>query len=71
MDSIKYRVGDLTKGDRSRPTMDPLKKMVETSADGEPIDFGTMTANEFILYLSELSPKGARYSVLQRFPLGH
>lgn len=32
-------------------------------------DFGTMTAREFYLYESKLSPKGARYSKLQAFPL--
>ena len=59
----------MTKGDRSRPTMDALQKMVETSSHGQQIDFGTMTANEFILYLSELSPKGARYTALEKYPL--
>ena len=32
-------------------------------------DFGTMTAREFYLYESKLSPKGAQYSKLQAFPL--
>ncbi len=32
-------------------------------------DFGTMTAREFYLYESKLSPSGARYSKLQAFPL--
>jgi RNA 2',3'-cyclic 3'-phosphodiesterase len=31
--------------------------------------FGTMTAREFFLYQSKLSPQGARYSKLERFPL--
>jgi RNA 2',3'-cyclic 3'-phosphodiesterase len=30
-------------------------------------DFGTMTANEFFLYESKLSPRGATYSKLTRF----
>ncbi|HVP43359.1 MAG TPA: RNA 2',3'-cyclic phosphodiesterase [Terriglobales bacterium] len=34
-----------------------------------PPDFGTMTAREFFLYLSELSPKGAQYTKLDRFAL--
>lgn len=34
-----------------------------------PPDFGTMTAREFFLYLSKLSPKGAQYTRLERFPL--
>jgi 2'-5' RNA ligase len=33
-------------------------------------DFGTMTAREFYLYESKLSPSGARYSKLQAFSLG-
>ncbi len=35
----------------------------------EPPEFGTMTAQEFFLYESKLSPSGARYSKLARFPL--
>lgn len=34
------------------------------------LDFGTMIANEFILYQSQLSPGGSKYTKLQRFPLG-
>lgn len=34
-----------------------------------PPDFGTMTANEFFLYESKLSPRGAQYSKLARYPL--
>lgn len=33
-------------------------------------DFGTMTAREFILYESKLTPQGARYSRMEGFPLG-
>jgi len=32
-------------------------------------DFGTMTAHEFILYQSTLTPKGSRYTKLATFPL--
>jgi len=32
-------------------------------------DFGTMTAREFFLYRSQLSPKGSQYSKLASFPL--
>jgi 2'-5' RNA ligase len=32
-------------------------------------EFGTMTATEFFLYESKLSPKGAQYFKLERFPL--
>lgn len=31
-------------------------------------EFGTMTATEFFLYQSKLSPKGAQYFKLERFP---
>ena len=34
-----------------------------------PPDFGTMTASEFFLYESKLSPRGAQYTKLARFPL--
>jgi RNA 2',3'-cyclic 3'-phosphodiesterase len=33
-------------------------------------EFGTMTAREFFLYQSQLSPKGSRYTKLARFNLG-
>jgi 2'-5' RNA ligase len=32
-------------------------------------EFGTMTAREFILYQSQLSPKGSKYTKLARFDL--
>ncbi len=35
-----------------------------------PADFGTMTARDFFLYESKLSPAGARYTKIARFPLG-
>ncbi len=35
-----------------------------------PPEFGTMTASEFFLYESKLSPRGAQYSKLARYPLG-
>jgi 2'-5' RNA ligase len=57
------------KGDANRATMTQLKHLVESSPDWQQIDFGTMTANEFILYLSELSPKGAKYTALEKYPL--
>ena len=34
-----------------------------------PPEFGTMTAREFFLYESKLSPAGSQYTQLQRFPL--
>jgi RNA 2',3'-cyclic 3'-phosphodiesterase len=52
--------------DRDKPKMYELKARVEMMT---PPDFGTMTAREFFLYLSKLSPKGAQYTKLERFPL--
>lgn len=57
------------KGDRTAPVMLSLKQLVEHAPELQHPQFGTMTAKEFVLYLSELSPKGARYTRLQRFPL--
>jgi RNA 2',3'-cyclic 3'-phosphodiesterase len=34
-----------------------------------PPEFGTMTASEFFLYESRLSPRGAQYTKIARFPL--
>jgi 2'-5' RNA ligase len=58
-----------SKSDRHAPTMYSLKQLVESTPDLRQSDFGTMTANEFVLYLSELSPKGAKYTVLEKYPL--
>jgi 2'-5' RNA ligase len=55
--------------DRHEPAMFSLKQLIDTHPELQNPQFGTMTANEFVLYLSELSPKGARYTALQRFPL--
>jgi RNA 2',3'-cyclic 3'-phosphodiesterase len=33
-------------------------------------EFGTMTAHEFFLYQSQLSPGGSRYTKIERFALG-
>jgi len=52
--------------DRNKPKMYELKARVEGTP---PPEFGTMTAREFFLYLSKLSPKGAQYTKLERFPL--
>jgi RNA 2',3'-cyclic 3'-phosphodiesterase len=55
-----------SKGDGPNTAFAELKKRV--AAMGE-LDFGAMAAREFILYQSQLSPSGSRYTVLQRFPL--
>jgi 2'-5' RNA ligase len=54
------------KGDGPNATFAVLEKRL--AAMGE-LDFGAMTAHEFILYQSHLSPKGSKYSKLQRFPM--
>ena len=59
--SPKWRQGD-------RPNSDfvVLNKRLEAMA---ALDFGTMTAHWFVLYQSELSPKGSKYTKLHRYPL--
>ena len=54
------------KGDGPSATFAVLEKRL--AAMGE-LDFGTMTAREFILYQSQLSPGGSKYTKLQRFAL--
>jgi 2'-5' RNA ligase len=54
------------KGDAPNSAFSVLEKRL--AAMGE-LDFGRMTAREFILYQSELSPRGSQYTKLQRFPL--
>jgi len=54
------------KGDGPNTIFAVLDKRL--AAMGE-LDFGTMTAREFILYQSQLSPGGSKYTKLQRFPL--
>jgi len=54
------------KGDSPKNTFAVLEKRL--AAMGE-LDFGAMTAHEFILYQSQLSPSGSKYTKLQRFPL--
>ena len=54
------------KGDGPNAAFATLEKRL--AAMGE-LDFGTMTAREFILYQSQLLPGGSKYTKLQRFPL--
>ncbi len=54
------------KGDGPNTAFAALEKRL--AAMGE-LDFGRMTAREFILYQSQLSPGGSKYTKLQRFPL--
>ena len=52
------------KGDRPNRQFAALQSRL-----GEVPEFGTMTAGEFFLYRSQLSPKGSRYTKIARFPL--
>jgi len=54
------------KGDGPNTIFATLEKRV--AAMGE-LNFGSMTAHEFILFQSQLSPAGSKYTKLQRFPL--
>ena len=44
-------------------------KLQEKLAQASSADFGVMTAREFFLYRSQLSPKGSRYTKIARFEL--
>jgi len=46
-----------------------LQRVREELAKLPPPDFGTMTAHEFFLYESHLSPAGARYEKRASYPL--
>jgi 2'-5' RNA ligase len=55
------------KGDGANSVFQPLqKRLVAMPA----LDFGTMTAREFFLYLSQPMRGGARYTKIARFGLG-
>ncbi len=53
-------------GDRPRSTFSHVHEKLQALPSPE---FGTMTATEFFLYESKLSPKGAQYTKLERFAL--
>ena len=53
-------------GERSAPGLQQVRAKVETLP---LLEFGTMTAREFYLYQSKLSPAGAQYTKLSRYPL--
>lgn len=53
-------------GDKAAPGLQQVRGRVESM----PVpQFGTMTATEFILYQSTLTPTGSRYSKLERYRL--
>jgi RNA 2',3'-cyclic 3'-phosphodiesterase len=53
-------------GDGPNSILAILQKRLGTMGE---LDFGTMTADKFILYQSQLSPKGSRYTKLESFPM--
>lgn len=53
--------------DKSNPKFQRLQQRLSSMPQPE---FGTMTARDFFLYESKLSPRGAQYSKLERYPLG-
>lgn len=55
------------KGDRANPG---FRRLQEKLGAMPGLEFGTMTAREFFLYQSQLSPKGSRYTKIGRFALG-
>jgi RNA 2',3'-cyclic 3'-phosphodiesterase len=55
------------RGEHSAPGLRALAIKLEELA---PADFGSMTARECCLYQSTLSPSGAKYTALNRYPLG-
>jgi RNA 2',3'-cyclic 3'-phosphodiesterase len=54
------------KSDRPNLIFAVLQKRLATMRE---IDFGTMTAHKVILYQSQLSPAGSKYTKLERFPM--
>src|SRR6202140_2741241 len=54
------------KGDRPNTMFVALEERLRSMKE---INFGKMTADEFILYQSQLSPGGSKYTKLHRFPL--
>jgi 2'-5' RNA ligase len=54
------------KGDAPNAAFAVLEKRLATMGE---LDFGAMTTQEFILYQSQLTPRGSMYTKLQRFSL--
>jgi len=54
------------RGESANPKM---QRLAEHLASLPAPEFGTMTAREFVLYESRLSPQGAQYIAQHRFPL--
>ncbi len=60
------------KGDGPNSVFAVLQKRLSAMGEIESgtLGFGSMTADKFILYQSQLSPKGSKYTKLERFPMG-
>lgn len=54
------------KGDGPNSVFAVLQKRLTAMTE---LEFGTMTAGEIILYQSQLSPGGSKYTKLERFPM--
>jgi 2'-5' RNA ligase len=54
------------RGERATNALQQVRTKLETMS---PPEFGTMTAREFYLYESKVSPAGAKYTKLARYPL--
>ena len=54
------------KGDGPNSAFAELQKRLAAMSE---LDFGTMTAREFFIYQSQLSPGGSKYTKLNGFPL--
>jgi 2'-5' RNA ligase len=66
------RSGQPASGDPHQPTRrsgSALGSLAQSIPKSGP-EFGRMTAHEFYLYESKLSPRGAQYTKMARFPLG-
>lgn len=55
------------KGDRPTSVFGALEKRLGTMGG---LEFGTMTPDQFVLYQSQLSPAGSKYTKLERFTIG-
>jgi 2'-5' RNA ligase len=53
-------------GDKANPRFQRLRELTATEPQ---VEFGTMTAREFFLYESKLTPLGAQYSKVERYEL--
>jgi len=54
------------RGERAAPSLQRIREQLDKAPSPE---FGTMTAQEFILYESHLSPAGPRYEKRAAFSL--